>query len=550
MFNNAIETLISACEWDTTNFLIVSENVFDPLIYYSHIVPIVVSLTVGFFVLYKNPKLLHTRILFTITLLFSLWAFFDLILWATDRPDYTIFFWSIVNLIEPFIYASGLYFVQVFIHNRDTSLPSKIGVFLPLLPFVLLIPTKFTLLGYDLTNCNREAIEGPLTHYAYLVEIFYMLWIALFSVRSYQKAPGKTQRKKILLIGVGIILFLLTFSSGNIIGSLTDDWRLPQWGLFGMPVFVAFLSYLIVKYNEFDIKLIATQALAVVISVLVGSQFFFIKTPANRLLNGITLVITVIGGMLLVRSVKKEVALREQLQVANDKLRELDKQKTEFLSIASHQLRAPLTAIKGYSSMILEGSFGEVGEKVRGAVDVVFQSSQKLVTVIEDFLNITRIELGKMKYEMAEMDLRQMTEMVIREQSHQVEARGLKLSFQAEEGLDYKVTADSGKISQVVTNLIDNAIKYTKQGEIKVSLMRTNTGKVRLAVQDTGVGLTPDAASHLFEKFTRAPDAGKVNIVGTGLGLYVAKQIVEAHKGKIWAESAGPGQGSTFVVEI
>ena len=117
------------------------------------------------------------------------------------------------------------------------------------------------------------------------------------------------------------------------------------------------------------------------------------------------------------------------------------------------------------------------------------------------------------------------------------------------------MAGDSGKLAQVIGNLIDNAIKYTPAGWIKVILDQTpstslGVSKIRLTVVDSGVGIPAEVIPKLFQKFIRADEAGKINITGTGLGLYVAKQIVEGHGGKIWAESDGPGQGSRFVVEL
>ncbi len=243
--------------------------------------------------------------------------------------------------------------------------------------------------------------------------------------------------------------------------------------------------------------------------------------------------------------------LYQQIKIANEKLKELDRQKTEFVSIASHQLRSPLTAIKGYSSMLLEGSFGPVGEKAREAIDRVFQSSQKLVLVIEDFLNISRIELGTMKYEWGNVDFEKMTSDIVGDVRHNLEQNGLQINFKAFPAPvgTYTITADSGKISQVVSNLIDNANKYTKQGGIDITLSKEGNA-IRLTVKDTGVGIDPTTMPKLFAKFSRSNDAGKINIKGTGLGLYVAKQIVDAHHGKIWAESEGVGKGSTFIVEL
>lgn len=240
--------------------------------------------------------------------------------------------------------------------------------------------------------------------------------------------------------------------------------------------------------------------------------------------------------------------LYAQITAANEKLRELDRQKTEFVSIASHQLRSPLTAIKGYSSMILENTYGEVNEKLRQPIQNIFDASQRLVNIIEDFLNVTRIELGKMKYEITTFNWRDLTEKLVTEMRPTVERKGIALTFSAGEG-NFLIAADVGKISQVISNLVDNAMKYTNQGSISVSLA-SDEGTVRLSIKDTGVGIPAETVPKLFEKFVRADDAGKVNYSGTGLGLYVAKQMVEAHGGKIWAESEGVGKGSTFTVEL
>lgn len=250
----------------------------------------------------------------------------------------------------------------------------------------------------------------------------------------------------------------------------------------------------------------------------------------------------------LQESNKKLAQTNSDLNLANNKLKELDRQKTEFVSIASHQLRSPLTAIKGYSSMMLEGSFGELGKKANDAVHVIFQSSQKLVMVIEDFLNVTRIELGSMKYTMETIDLADVTKKVVGELEMIIKNKGLTLDFNTDE-VDSKVNADSGKIAQVIGNIIDNAAKYTPEGGIKVSVVRLGD-MVRFQSEDTGIGMEAEVIPKLFQKFIRADGAGKTNIIGTGLGLYVAKQIVEAHGGKIWAESDGPGKGSRFIVEL
>jgi signal transduction histidine kinase len=149
--------------------------------------------------------------------------------------------------------------------------------------------------------------------------------------------------------------------------------------------------------------------------------------------------------------------------------------------------------------------------------------------------------------------MNQLVKNVIAEQKPNIERRGLAFEF-SEDGPEYTVYADQGKISQVISNLIDNSTKYTRAGSIKVRVKggtdEAGRPAVEISVTDTGVGIEPATLPHLFKKFSRAEDAQKTNIIGTGLGLYVAKQIMDAHQGKIWAESAGKDQGSTFHVQL
>ena len=245
-----------------------------------------------------------------------------------------------------------------------------------------------------------------------------------------------------------------------------------------------------------------------------------------------------------------KATLYQEIQIANARLKELDEQKSEFVSIASHQLRSPLTAIKGYSSMLLEGSFGKINEKASEAIDKIFQSSQRLVVIIEDFLNLSRIEQGRMQYEFSTVELRGLVEGIIKEQEATIAEKGLYIKFE-NDGSDYNITADSGKARQVINNLVDNSIKYTKQGGITIKISKNeDQKKILLQISDTGMGIPVSVMPKLFQKFSRAAEAGKTNIMGTGIGLFIAKQIMQAHKGSIWVDSDGAGKGSTFYLEF
>ena len=259
----------------------------------------------------------------------------------------------------------------------------------------------------------------------------------------------------------------------------------------------------------------------------------------------------IIGSIVNVVSLAFDKSLTyEALQEANEKLKSLDKLKTEFLSLASHQLRSPLTAIKGYTSMLLEGSFGEVGEKQKEAIDRVFQSSNHLTKVVEDLLNVSKIEAGGMQYIMAPFDIEKAAKDLSTDLSITAQKKGLTLNFVTDNKPPYNVNGDMEKIRQVILNVIDNAIKYTQKGGITVNLTKDiTTAMIRVAITDTGMGISPEEKEKLFQKFSRG-EGGKTNTGGSGLGLYLAKQIAEAHGGHIQIDSPGVGLGSTFSIDF
>jgi len=247
---------------------------------------------------------------------------------------------------------------------------------------------------------------------------------------------------------------------------------------------------------------------------------------------------------------EKEIALATRdLRDANAKLTKLDQAKSEFISIASHQLRTPLTVIKGYVSMILEGSFGLVDETKQGVLRKVYESNERLLKLVENLLNISRIESGRMQYYFEKKQLEDIIADIAADLAGAAQNKGLFLNFLKPAGLLPAVFLDEEKIRQVITNLIDNAVKYTKEGGITITL-EARGGEIAFCSADTGVGIRPDDLPNLFRKFSRGTDMSLVNPGGTGLGLYVARNIIEAHSGRIWAESEGAGQGSRFCFTI
>lgn len=549
MYPLPIQELVNACEWGTAKYLIFSQNVFDPFIYYSHLTPLVLAILIGTFVIWNTPKQLTSRILFCTTMLFAAWVFFDLILWATEKPHFTMFFWSMLVLIEPFIYAGMLYFIHALLSGKDLSLSRKILVTLPLLPTILLAFSNVSLYGYVLSNCDREAIEGPLAHYGYAVEVFYVLWIAVFALEQYRKTKEGGARRQIIVATVGVLLFLLTFSWGNIVGSFSDDWRLPQWGLFGMPVFIAFLSYLIVAYKTLNIKLLGAQALVVSLIALIASELLFVTSYGNRVLVSITLALAVFFGFFLVRSVKREVRQRELIEKQEQELEVINKQQENLLHFISHEIKGYLTKSEAAFAAITEGDYGAISDQLKTMSNTALADVRKGVATVMDILSASNLKKGTVTFKKAAFDFRVAVQKIVAEQKTAAQEKGLTIEVEMEEG-KYSMEGDEEKIREhVIRNLIDNAIRYTPSGAIQVKLS-DGDGKIHFSVKDSGVGITPEDMKNLFTEGGHGKDSIKVNVHSTGYGLFIAKQVVGAEGGKIWAESEGAGKGSRFTVEL
>lgn len=545
------------CEWTDTTLLVISENVFDPLIYYSHIVPVLIALPFAFLILIQRFESRLGQLLFLLTILFSLWSFFDLILWAHADPAIIMFFWSMLILIEPLIYFTAFFFAHYAIYEESPPSWSIVLLSLGILPILVLLPTTAAIESFNLTNCWREVTEGPLVFYGYLYQVFVVFAIFLLAAIKQWRSPSRIRIRSILF-ALGVIGFLFTFSSGNIIGSLAEDWTIGQYGIFGMPVLIAFLAVLIARYHVFNTKILTAEMLIGLVSILTAGIIFLQSLQAVRTVSVMTLILVLCIGTVLVRSIRTEIKQREEierlagsLKAANVRLKELDKMKSEFVSIASHQLRSPLTSIRGYTSMLLEGSFGKLPQKAIEAIQRIQESSRYMALSVEDYLNVSRIEAGNMKYERAHFNIREQAEKVVDEIRPTATKRGLVLMFGAKCDSGCMVNADIGKVRQVILNVIDNAVKYTERGSVDVTAHDNLQKKtVTISVKDSGVGMSAESLEALFDKFVRAKNANSVNVTGTGLGLYVAKRMIEEMGGRIWAESEGEGKGSTFHIEL
>lgn len=234
----------------------------------------------------------------------------------------------------------------------------------------------------------------------------------------------------------------------------------------------------------------------------------------------------------------------KELRASNAQLQKLDEAKDEFISMASHQLRTPLTSIKGYISMLIEGDIGSVTPEQKHVLNEAFISSERMVRLIGDFLNVSRLQTGKFVIEKRPVDLAQLVKDEIESLGPNAAPRGLKFIYKAPKNIP-ELEIDENKIQQVIMNFSDNAIYYSKDNsKITVSLQKVD-GFVEFRVKDSGIGVPLAEQEQLFSKFFRATNARKARPDGTGVGLFLAKKVIDDHGGQMIFESV-EGKGSTF----
>jgi PAS domain S-box-containing protein len=244
------------------------------------------------------------------------------------------------------------------------------------------------------------------------------------------------------------------------------------------------------------------------------------------------------------RLYERERVLRHLLEGLNRQIQEVNQRKSEFVTLVSHELQTPLTSMIGYIELLLEGQGGPLAKRQREWVGIIGDNADRLMALIDDLLDIARIEAGRIELKRTPLDLVPLIQEVARALRPQLEGKDQWFSLELAEALP-AVVGDADRVRQILTNLLSNALKYTPSGGRITITARGDAGRVRVAVQDTGIGLAPEDQAQLFTPFFRAQNDATQGVGGTGLGLAITRALVELHGGAITATSA-PGQGSTF----
>lgn len=305
-----------------------------------------------------------------------------------------------------------------------------------------------------------------------------------------------------------------------------------------------------------DLRLVGAEILILIaLFVFIADIVASAESAFDFIFRLIILILLIFYGVMTTRVFVREIkqlqrneAMQEQIIRMNGKLIEGDRLKTKFVSLVAHQMRAPLTSMHIYLNMARKGEFGRVPDDLDNVLKQNMDVLERLIHTTKTFLDVTRIEMGRIELFKAETNLAGLIDRLVEEMKPIARNKGLVLRKDVSKDTPL-VICDTGAIYHVLMNLMDNAIKYTKQGHVTVRL-KSDRGWVEVLVEDTGIGMTEEDMESVFRIFERGMSAVKLESKGEGLGVFIAKQFINEHGGEMIVRSQGRGAGSVFGFKI
>lgn len=510
-----------------------------------------VTLFLGGIVFYRNRKS-HSNILFFL-LCFSFVSWSIINYFSLHPPFGGELFWIRLVLFsaapQAFLFAL---FMHTFPKDKITLGKKYLTIFI-FFAAVQMYLTLTPLVFKDITRVAAKIIPVPGTGMLFysIVLLFFFSFGIYWLFRKLWLTKGN-ERKAMTIIVLGFILMIVLVLSFLLFAVIIfkNTTFIPLSPLFILP-FILVTGYTLTRKKFLNIQLVATELVVGILAIVLLTEALL----ANSLFTiswKVLFSFFVAGlGLSLIQSVHREIRQKEKvtklarsLAKANLRLQELDKQKTEFLSIASHQLRTPMSIIKGYIELIQDGAYGKISKETDKILNDMDETNERLVKLIDEFLDISRIEQGRTEFSFAISDMNKLINSVVKELTERANKKGLKIEWQPV-AQELNICMDEEKIRHVIFNFIDNAIKYTQKGVIKLAIEKDKDGLTFRTI-DSGLGFTKVDEANFFQKFYRGENVKTVNVTGTGLGIYVCRKFIEKHGGRVWAKSPGLNKGSEF----
>lgn len=500
------------------------------------------------------------------------WGVGAYLIGSTDDPLQSLVWWKLTHIGIAFIPATFIHFIIAF-----TKRTNRYGVVLAYVTAGIF--SVLAVLTPHLINSVRF-VFGEF-YYDSPPTLIYFVFISYFCLvtavghallyKKYQSLSGtehSEERKRIVYFALAT---LIGFLGGGMSFLPVFGFDIYPIGNFAVVLYPIIVGYAILRHHLFDMRVATANGLIFLLWVFVGVRTLISPSPSEFIPNMLLFISVVLLGIFLVRSINKEQVQRETvlqqeaaLKAATEEVykhslelvhlkKELESanaKQENLLHFISHEVKGYLTRSAAAFSGLLEGDYGTLPSDAKQLADKALEETRKGVDTVMDILDAGNFKKGTLKLAHEPFDVRASVEKTVNSFKPAAADKHVSIIATLEGGKDFTVVGDETQIRKhVIGNLIDNAIRYTPRGRIVVTLKREND-RLLFSVQDSGIGITEEDMKHLFTEGGRGAESVKVNVHSTGYGLFIAKSIVTAHGGRIWAESDGRGKGSTFFVEL
>jgi signal transduction histidine kinase len=524
-----------------------------------------IGLWLAFWVYFSGREKKINKYFFWMVLI---WIFGEIIPYFVFRniflPREILLFLPRLEIAFIFIFFIFFYFFSIYFIKEEKKFPIFNKV-IPLIAIIGAFLAIFTNLFQESIKITEEGIglDLILTLEGKIIWLGFVISITLFIFfRFLANYFGTAQKHKLKLqyFLIGISFWITINLIFNVYFSLIQNTFLyAYFGNYSIIILFGFTAYAIVKRELFDIKIVLTSIFVSLIAVLLSFDILFL-TPdfLHQVLKLLILAAFLCFGYFLIRSVLNEIKRRKELEHltlklerANARLKDLIDVKEEFLHITSHQLRTPLTAIRGMISMWCAGDFKKMSKKDRNEMmKRIYLSTERLNNITNDMIDAMELEGGSQmkQYNFKPVSLVKIIQNTIETLKTNFDKNNLYLNFKYPKNLP-EIYGDENYLNQVFLNLVDNAQKYTSKGGVDINIKKENNFLVA-EITDTGMGVSKEDEKCLFKKFSRGKRAEQFYTSGTGLGIFIAKKVIEEHNGKISVFSEGKNKGTTFKVHL
>lgn len=500
----------------------------------------IVGLVMTFFVYKADPKNWFNRMLAIIMILANLWglSIFATVITGKIMPGSVSFFaviWILILVNLVLLLTSDKFDKSLVL---KTIIPGAIGSLIPFVPN-LLIRQIDTSLGFI------KIIEVGPAYYIYA--LFVVSYLALFGYNAYYATKVTTDIKR-MQVSYIIGGFVITSVFGLIFSLVLPTLGIFEFNTLG-PIFMLFAiggsAYAATKHYIYGYQVVLSE-LWVFLLIVISVIWLIINLNTFNIIFFLLLFSICV---LFIKSTISEAAKKKQLEQDKEALQKLDKLKDDFQQMTEHELNTPIGIIEGKLSMILDENFGHFTAEQKEYLRPIFKDARRLAKLSRELADVSDIDQGEVKLFRESFDLRDLIASVVSANREAATAKGLKIEINVPENLP-KAMVDHDKMKRVLTNLVENAIKFTSTGLIRV-VVKLEKNQFLVSVSDTGIGIKKEDHEKIFSKFYQSDRFSETPIEqqGTGLSMYVAKNLIELHGGKIFVDST-PGIGTTFTFTL